>query len=439
MKKLLCIMLAALMLLLSASAALAEDLRITLFDQTFDQPEETAVRVHLMLVKRGDVCYEMEDVLVELYDEAGQVVTPVSKELAVFPMTVIPEGTHCVPVTILFTLAEPAKVADFAVTGVSGTQVEKCDVASLRDGMPYIGGYSDGFFTITSWIPLEDGCAPEDYFAAFVGLYSDGAFIGNGELPLGAARLVTCDEIVGAVCEATGWTQEKLDANGFVFDAEEYAFFDRIPMPYLAGIPSSFLASFYRVQTEWMATTPISRRIDRIAVEADGSFVIHGCFECTWDGLWRLDEIVALTMIADDGSEQGVADFSYDFPFRVMEKGVFMPYEVRGKVASGFVPTDFRFALSVGFADEMDFHTVSGGNIELSVNADGSVSVSASLPADAALDPADCFVSILFLDLANDVYQGAVWTCPGEAWVQDGVIRMPEMTAPEGCTIEVAD
>ena len=38
MKKLLCIMLAALMLLLSASAALAEDLRIILFDQAFDQP-----------------------------------------------------------------------------------------------------------------------------------------------------------------------------------------------------------------------------------------------------------------------------------------------------------------------------------------------------------------------------------------------------------------
>ena len=60
------------------------------------------------------------------------------------------------------------------------------------------------------------------------------------------------------------------------------------------------------------------------------------------------------------------------------------------------------------------------------------------MPTDVELDPADCFVMIMFLDLTNDVYQGAVWTSPGEAWVQDGVIRLPEMTAPDGCTVEAA-
>ncbi len=438
MKKLLCALMAAALLLCASSAAVAEDLRISLYNYILDQPEEDVVRVQLLLAKLGGVCYEMEDVFIELYNEAGQVVTPVSKEIAICPMQEIPEGDHYVPITILCTLAEPVSIADFNITGISGMQTGSSDVMSLGEGMPYIGGMADGVVNVTSWMPLEGGCGPEDYFAAFIGLDAESHYIGNGELPRGAAQLVSGDEIVSAVCESTGWTQAQLEANGFVFGAEEYAFFDRTPMPHLTDIPASFVARFYRVQTEWMASTPISRRLDRIAMEADGSFVIHGCFECTWDGLWRLDEIVSLELVAEDGSRLEIADFSFDSPFSVIEKGVFMPYVVRGKAEPGFAATDFRFALSVGFADELDFHTVPGGSIEPSVNADGTVSVSASMPTDAALDPANCFVSIMFLDLANDVYQGAVWTYPGEAWVQDGVIRVPEMTAPEGCTIEAA-
>ena len=42
----------------------------------------------------------------------------------------------------------------------------------------------------------------------------------------------------------------------------------------------------------------------------------------------------------------------------------------------------------------------------------------------------------MFLDVENDVYQGAVWTYPGEGWVQDGVICLPQMEASESCTLD---
>ena len=222
MKKLLCALMAAALLLCASSPAVAEELRISLYNYILDQPEEDVVRVQLLLAKLGGVCYEMEDVFIELYNEAGQVVTPVSKEIAICPMQEIPEGDHYVPVTILCTLAEPVSIADFNITGISGMQTESSDVMSLGEGMPYIGGMADGVVNVTSWMPLEGGCGPEDYFAAFIGLDEESHYIGNGELPRGAAQLVSGDEIVSAVCESTGWTQAQLEANGFVFGAEEY-------------------------------------------------------------------------------------------------------------------------------------------------------------------------------------------------------------------------
>lgn len=431
MKKLICLALAA--LLLCAFSAAAEDLRISLYQCVFDQPQDDCVRVHLLLVKRGGVCYEMEDVLIGMYDGAGQPVTPASKELVVFPMRVTPEGDHYLPVTLMCTLSAPTTIADVTVTGISGRQTGECDVIPLDAGVPWIGG--DG--VITTGIPLEEGASAEDYFASVIALDADGGYLGNGELKAGDARRVSGAEIIGAVCDVSGWSAAQLAENGFVFDAEEYAFFDRIALPHLTGTPAEFVVSFYRMQTEWIASTPISRRLDRIDMQEDGSFVIHGCFECTWEGTWLLDEMVSLTLMGEDGSEEQIADFTFDSPFCVMEKGLFMPYEISGRASPGFRAADFRFALSVGFAPAVDFHTVSGGCIEPSVSADGTVSVTACMPADAA-QAEDCFVCIMFLDLTNDVYQGAVWSCPGEAWLQEGVIRLPRLTAPEGCTIDAA-
>lgn len=435
MKRLLAVLLA---LLLLAPAAMAEEpVNISLYTYELEQTAECEVRLHLLLYKTGDACYAMQEIQTVLYDAAGGVVEPAQTEMAVFPLAHIPAGAHYLPVTLVYTLAAPAQVADFSVTGIVGTQEETLPVTMLDVGVPYIAGWHVGGVTLTAWLPMAEGTAAEDYFTVLIAVDAESGYLGNGALEKGMARHVSGEDIIAEVEAVTGVSRELLEERGYVFDAQDYAFFEDIPMPYLLDVPASVIAVAYHETDGWQKETPVVRMADRIDMHEDGSFAIHGCFECTQEGLWQLTELTDVTLIAADGTELPVAEFSFDTPYTVVSKGLFLPYVIQGRVEPGFAAEDFRIGYLVRRVEKEDFRFISGGQLVPSIGADGTITLNATLPEGVA-DPAVCFVSVMFLDLLNDAYQGAVWTYPGEAWVQDGEIRLPEMTAPEGCTIEAA-
>lgn len=436
MKKLLCALL-LIVLCLTAAAAEEPGVRLIIRGYRIEQITETEVRLHLLLLKEGSSAYDMNGLSVVLFDAQENELPVTDTSLLVFPMTSIPAGTHYLPVTLACTLAQPGTAADFSVRSVAGAQTPAAGATLLKSGAPWLGFMKGEELVVTAWAPLESGMRAEDCFVSLVAVDGEGRYLGNGELPAGSAQHVSGDEIVQMVCDATGWTEAQMATQGFTFGADAYAFFEEVPVPYLPALPSNFIATAYcRVQVQ--PGMPLVRMVDRIDMRSDGSFTIHGCFECRTDGLWQLVSIDALTLLAEDGGEVSVTDFSVDTPYCVIDEGQYLPYILTGRVEAGFAAVDFRMIYGVMSAAEADHRSVTGGGLTPSVSADGLVQLGASIPVQAGVAAEECFVCVLFLDLENDAYQGAVWTYPGEGWVQDGAIRLPLMTAPAGCTLDAA-
>lgn len=435
MKKLLCMLLA--MLLLAAPAALAEEESLSLYVSGWEveYPAENEVLVHLLIHKSGSGCYQMEDVEVELYDEAGTVVPIVSAETVVFPLRSVPAGVHYIPVTLRCTLERDAVITDIDVLRVIGSEISEADTEELDWSLPFLATWEKDHLAVTAWMPLEEGTDPADYFAMLLALNGEGYFIGNGELPLGAGRAVEAADICAEIEAATSYTAQWLEENGFVFDRERYVFFECAPLTHLQAFPSSFAAYSYReLGTDHGAS--IELMLDRIDMQEDGSFVIHGVMSNGSDSLWRLNDITGVLLYDAEGEMLICDDFTYDMPFCVMGAGEYLPYTIEGRVEAGFMAESFQLGLSTMTVDAPDHRAVEGGMLLPSFGE--TMTFSATMPAHDGVDPADCYISVMFMDLLNDEYYGAVWTYVDEAWLQEGEIHFPTMDGPAGVNESVA-
>lgn len=431
MKRLLCMLLAA--LLLAAPCALAEEESLSLYVNSWEVEylEGSEVAVHLLIYKSGSGCYQMEDVEVELYDEAGAAVPILSAETVVFPLRAVPAGIHYIPVTLRCTLERETEIADLDVLRLVGSEVSEAGTEELDWNLPFLATWETDHMAVTAWMPLAEGTDPADYFAMLLALDGEGIFIGNGELPQGAGRAVEAADILGEIEAATGYTAQWLEENGFVFDRERYVFFECVPMTHLQALPRGFVAYSYRELDAEPAAT-VTLLLDRIDMQEDGSFVIQGVMSNESKKLWQLDGITGLMLYDAQGQEMACTDFTYDTPFRVMAAGEYLPYTIEGRVEAGFMAESFQLSFSASTADAPDHRAVEGGMLLPSFGE--TITFSATMPAHEGVDPADCYISVMFLDLVNDDYYGAVWTYVDEAWLQDGEIHFPTMDGPEGVT-----
>lgn len=431
MKKMLCMLLAALMLL-ATTAALAEgetSLSLRVSGVQIENLEDGTARVHLLLRKRGSGCYRLQDVMIELYDEQGSVVPVAQKEHVVFPLQDVPTGEHYIPITMLCTLEGDAEPVDMEVLSVVGSESRDAGTELLDWNLPFLAVWKDDEMKVTAWMPLAEGTEPEDYFAMLLALDSEGYYLGNVELPAGAGRAVDKADILAEIERVTSYASDWLDENGFTFQHERYVFFEDIPMTHLQATPASFYADCYRALGTFSGNA-VSFVLDRIDMREDGSFVIHGCMRNETAGRWQILWIDGVMLYDEEGTGVECTDFTYDMPFTVMESGELLPYVIEGRVEAGFKAETFQLSYGAGTAVAPDHHAVKGGT--LNPTSGDRMTLEPTLPAIEGVDPADCFLCVMFMDLTNDVYYGAEWTYVNEAWLQDGEIRFPTMECPEG-------
>lgn len=442
MKKLFCMLLAALALL-CVSAAMAEEAGMSLrIDSWWVEPVgEAQARLHLLLRKDGGGCYELEDVTVQLLDAQGQEIPTVSAETTLFPLHQIPTGTHFLPVTVLYTLEAPAEVADISVTGATGRAVETTGAVELAWNLPSIAVQTGDEVVFTAWMPLEEGTDPEDYFAVLLALDESYRFVSGVELPAGSGRAVDAEGLSDGIFEATGYTKQFLLDNGFLFEYERYVFFDRVTVTGLSEKIATYSPTCYRLTgaeaaeeeaAAEEAAAQVEMLFDRLDVAEDGTFVLQGCLKNGTDVPQRFEEIAYLLLLDENGLAGFCEEYTVETPFQVMNPGEIMPYRIEGRTEAGFRAERPFMEFVVNPAETSDHRSIGGGQTTPVVGS--QVSVQGVVPDAGEVEAAECFYCVLLLDIANDDYLGAVWSLAGEAWLADGDLRFPTLEtglAPE--------
>lgn len=432
MKK--CFALLTLVLLLFACAQAEEPLNVSVYAYELENLAGGRVRLSLLLYKEGDPGYCLQDVETVLYDAQGGVLTPEKTEIVLLPLTDIPAGGHMVPVTIEYTFGSPVQAADFDVTRLVGWRTDEAGTEELDSGVPYLAAIVDGDHVCTAWIPVQEGADPQAYFITAAAVDAQRNYVGNGAFLPGTGVYVPGNRMERAICDDFGLADGTLTDMGFVFEHPAYVLFASAQMPYVSVIPDSFILTAYTVKPA-EPEMPVVRLSDEIYMQTDGSFTVTGLLRSDSSSLWELAEFAYVVLVDESGREIVCEELEYDVPYRVLNSGEYLPYVITGQTEAGFRPVSFSVAYVLSRADASDHRPAGEGSLDLVANAGGETVIRCSmeLPEGAAAE--DCFAFVMFFDVAADEYIGGVWTYPGEGWLQDGIVCLPDMEPP----VEISD